>query len=105
MTRNEIEIISGVLLDEAALTFDELAHACGVPHEWVSIHVAAGILATAGSAPAEWRFSSRELCRARQLLALERDFEALPELAALVIDLQEEIARLRSRLGRSARGD
>jgi chaperone modulatory protein CbpM len=29
---------------------------------------------------------------------LERDFEALPELAALVADMQEEIASLKHRL-------
>ena len=99
MTRNEFESISGVLLDDAALTLDELAHACGVPLDWVSLHVQAGMIATKRGEPTNWRFSSRDLWRARQLYALERDFDALPELAALVIDLQEEIARLRSRLG------
>lgn len=98
MTCNEIETVSGVLLDDAALTANELAHACGVSCEWVSLHVEAGILAGAGIEPASWRFSSRDLWRARQLFALERDFDALPELAALVIDLREELARLRSRL-------
>ncbi len=102
MTRNELESISGVLLDDAALTLDELAHACGVPLDWVCIRVEAGIIETAGGAPANWRFSSRDLWRARQLQALERDFDAPPELAALVIDLQEEIARLRSQLGSDA---
>lgn len=98
MTRNEIEIINGVLLDEVALTLDELAHACGVSRDWVSLHVQVGILAVPEIEPESWRFSSRDLWRARQLCALERDFEALPELAALVIDLREEIIRLRSRL-------
>lgn len=84
MTRNELESISGVPLD------------------WVCIRVEAGIIETAGGAPASWRFSSRDLWRTRQLQALERDFDAPPELAALVIDLQEEIARLRSQLGSDA---
>lgn len=95
MTRTEIEIISGVLLDETALTLEELAHACGVSRDWVILHVEAGILAVPEIDSASWRFSSRDLWRARQLRALERDFDALPELAALVIDLQEEILRLR----------
>lgn len=102
MTRSEFASISGVLLDDDALTLDELAHACGVSLDWVSIHVAAGMLAKPDGEPASWRFSSHDLWRARQLYALERDFDALPELAALVIDLQEEIARLRSRLGSDA---
>lgn len=102
MTHNEFESLSGVLLDDAALTLNELAHACCVPLDWVVIHVEAGILAVRGADPSGWRFSSRDLWRARQLYALERDFDALPELAALVIDLQEEVARLRTRLGSDA---
>ncbi|MCO5099006.1 MAG: MerR family transcriptional regulator [Rhodocyclaceae bacterium] len=95
------EILDGVLLDESLLlTCEELAHACGGRVEWVSVHVQAGALPASGDAPAEWRFGSRDLRRALQMRALERDFEALPELAALVIDLQEELARLRARLGR-----
>ena len=105
MMRNETEIISGVLLDEVALTPDELAHACGVSLDWVCLHVEAGILAVPGTGPADWRFTSRDLRRVRQLCALERDFDALPELAALVIDLQEEIARLRGRVDRVAMND
>lgn len=100
MAHNEIESIRGVLLDDAALTLEEIAHACGVPLDWVRVHVEAGILAMSATEPFNWRFSSHDLWRARQLYALERDFDALPELAALVIDLQEEIARLRRRLGR-----
>lgn len=95
------EIHSGTLLDEAVLlSCEELAHACGVQVEWVRIHVQAGALDANGGLPEEWRFGSRELRRARMMQALERDFEALPELAALVIDLQEELARLRARMGR-----
>jgi chaperone modulatory protein CbpM len=45
-----------------------------------------------------WRFRSGDLNRARRLLALERDFEANEQLAALVIDLGDEIRRLRTRL-------
>lgn len=93
------EIISGVLLDEKALTVNELAQACGVTLEWVSIRVEMGVLAVPAENPAEWRFASRDLWRARQLCALERNFDALPELAALVVDLQEEIARLRAQVG------
>jgi chaperone modulatory protein CbpM len=38
------------------------------------------------------------LARARRLAAVERDFEANPELAALVADLIEEVERLKGRL-------
>lgn len=96
---NDDEIVTGILLEDMMLTCDELARACGVPAEWVAVHVEAGVLPVGGGSPSEWRFAGSELRRARRLCALERDFDALPELAALVIDLQEEIARLRRLLG------
>ncbi|MGH8767413.1 MAG: MerR family transcriptional regulator, partial [Burkholderiales bacterium] len=46
----------------------------------------------------ELRFVSADLARARRLAALERDFDANQELAALVVDLIEEVGRLRAQL-------
>lgn len=93
------DILAGVLLDDAALTLEELAQACAVEPRWILERVEAGFL---GGAAAEqvacWRFTSAELVRARRLAAMERDFDANPELAALVADLIEEVTRLRGRL-------
>jgi len=94
-----VEPLSGEILEEAALDCKAFARACGVSMEWVSAQVEAGAILVAGSVREEWRFGARDLLRARHLAALERDFDAAPELAALVIDLQDEIARLRRLLG------
>jgi chaperone modulatory protein CbpM len=51
-----------------------------------------------------WRFRSVDLDRARRLLSIERDFDANEQLAALVIDLGDEIRRLRARLHVLGRG-
>ncbi len=64
-------------------------------------HVREGLLAAPGEEPSTWRFSSRDLRRARQMLRFERDFDAVPELAALVADLFEELDDLRHRLRRA----
>jgi chaperone modulatory protein CbpM len=96
---HEIKSLSGVLLDDAALTVEELARACNVEPDWVVRRVRAGIL---GGQPAvqvtEWRFRSGDLLRARSLLRVERDFDANEDVAALVVDLTEELRRLRARL-------
>lgn len=93
------EPISGVLLDEVALTLEELARAVDVEPEWVVRHVQAGVLGGEVAVQVtSWRFRSRDLDRARRLLRLERDFDANEDVAALVIDLGDEIRRLRSRL-------
>lgn len=100
---HEMTIVSGVLLDDAALTLEELARACNVEPDWIVRRVQAGILSgTAGPGNVvqvtEWRFRSGDLLRARLLLQVEHDFEANEDVAALVADLTEEVRRLRARL-------
>ena len=56
------------------------------------------LLSVAGDAPDAWRFTSVHVRRARAMRRIERDFDAVPELAALVADLIEEIEALRARL-------
>lgn len=99
-------VIVGVLLDDAALDLHELARACGVEPDWVVRHVSGGLLgadevAALGLdevARAQWRFRSDDLRRARRLVSLERDLDANDEIAALVLDLADEVRRLRTRL-------
>jgi chaperone modulatory protein CbpM len=91
--------LSGVLLDEVALSLEELARACDVAPDWVVRHVRAGTLGGALAVQVtEWRFASADLVRARRLLRVERDFDANEDLAALVVDLGDEVRRLRTRL-------
>jgi chaperone modulatory protein CbpM len=92
------DILTGVVLDEVALTLEDLARACAVEPQWIVERVEAGLLGSASLNSVELRFVSADLARARRLAALERDFDANQELAALVVDLIEEVARLRGRL-------
>ncbi|TFW18844.1 MerR family transcriptional regulator [Duganella callida] len=94
-------IISAVLVDDAALTLEELAQACAVEPDWVVARVRTGILLDAGGGADDsggWRFTSADLVRARRLCQIERQFEANDDVAALVVDLSEEIRRLRCKL-------
>jgi chaperone modulatory protein CbpM len=91
--------LSGVLLDDVALTLDELARAVEVEPDWVVRHVRAGTLGGETTVQiTSWRFRSGDLVRARRLLRVERDFDANEDLAGLVVDLGDEIRRLRARL-------
>jgi len=92
-------ILIAAVLDDDCLTLDEFARACAVRREWVIEHVREGLLGVPGEEQERWRFGSRELRRARQIRRFERDFDAVPELAALVADLLEELAELRAQLG------
>lgn len=91
--------LNAVLLDDVALTLEELARAVPAEQDWVIRHVRAGTLG--GDTLVEvtsWRFRSGDLVRARRLLRVERDFDANEDLAALVVDLGDEIRRLRVRM-------
>ena len=92
------QIVTGVLIDEVALELDELARAVQVEPDWVVRHVQAGVLGEGSVQATALRFRSSDLARARRLLELERHFDADEELAALVIDLADEVRRLRARL-------
>lgn len=97
MTTNVI----GVLLEDKALSLEELARACAVEPDWVVQRVQTGVLLHGGSPPGQltaWRFTSLDLVRARRLREIESVFDANADLAALVVDLSEEVARLRRRL-------
>jgi len=95
---NHHPIVSGELIDEATLSLEELARACSVESDWVVERIESGLLADGSPYMASWRFTSRDLARARRMCRLERDFEAAPELAALAVDLIEENQRLKERL-------
>jgi chaperone modulatory protein CbpM len=93
------EIVEGVPLESRALTLDELARACAVEPEWVVHHVQSGILlGREGTTLETLQFTSVDLGRARRLAQLEKDFDANEDLAALVVDLCDEVRRLKSRL-------
>ena len=95
-------IVTGTALDEDGLSLDELVRICAVSREWVVERVEDGLLPAAGMAAgsdaAIWRFTSRAVWRTRRMHSLERDFDAVPELAALAADLMEELERVRQRL-------
>ncbi|MEW5892151.1 MAG: chaperone modulator CbpM [Pseudomonadota bacterium] len=92
------DVLIGVLLDESWLTLEQVAAACDVEADWLLAHLEAGLFPHAESVAGVWRFAEEALLRARRMRSLERDFEAVPELAALVADLMEESDRLRARL-------
>lgn len=86
--------------EEAWLDLDAFCCVTRLAPEWVRERVAGGLLVVAFGANDDWRFDAVALRRAQRLAALERDFDAVPELAALVADLEEELTRLRRSMAR-----
>lgn len=92
------DLIIGSLMEDSWLTLEQIAAACVVDPDWLLRHIEAGLFPHAESVSGVWRFSGPALQRARRMRQLERDFDAVPELAALMADLLEEMDRLRTRL-------
>lgn len=95
---HEQDILTGSLMEDTWLTLEQIAAACTVEPAWLLCHLDAGLFPHAESVAGVWRFSGPALQRARRMRQLERDFDAVPELAALVADLLEEMDALRARL-------
>ncbi len=76
----------------------DLARACGAGVDWVVQLVEVGIVAAPeSSAPPEaWRFQSSDLQHALEARRLERDFGVSLDAAALILDLQHELRRLKA---------
>jgi len=98
------DIVAGSILEGAALTVQQLCTVCAIEEEWIVRHVEEGLFAVSGRSVGEWRFSAAHLRRAQRMRMLEQNFDAAPELAALVADLQEEMDELRARLRRAGLG-
>ena len=100
----EDDILSGSLLEETWLTLEQVATACTVEPEWLARHLDEGFFPQVANVAGAWRFSTVSLARARRMWGVERDFDAVPELAALMADVLEELDEMRARLRRAGLG-
>lgn len=87
----------GEVVEETGYSIEQLAHTCGVTHDWVVSHVEAGVLQIDAQQNIV-RFDCATIIRARRVAHLEKSFDADPQLAALTTDLIEEVLELRRRL-------
>lgn len=98
-------VVTGLALgDEAWLELEELARACGADMAWVRALVDEGLVLPPVEQP-RWRFGGVELARARRIRRLQRDFEANLQSVAVMLDLMDEIERLRAVLQRAGLRD
>ncbi|MDH4153120.1 MAG: chaperone modulator CbpM [Nitrospira sp.] len=98
----EQELLTGsVIGDEAVLSIEELARACGAEAQWIMELVAVGLLEPQGTETSRWRFRAEDLSCARRVARLQRDFDASLDAAAVMLDLLDQIEQLRARLKRA----
>ncbi len=95
----EQDILTGsVIGDEAVLSIEELARACGAEAQWIIELVTVGLLEPQGTETTRWRFRAADVSCARRVARLQRDFDASLDAAAVMLDLLDQIEQLRARL-------
>lgn len=101
--------------EDAWLDLAELARACGTEPGFIGLLIEEGLVepapaglpdaapppAVAAADEAGWRFGGEALARVRRIQRLQRDFEASLASVGLMLDLLDEIDRLRGRLQRA----
>lgn len=98
---NTTSIAIGVSLSgEHALELEAFAQACGTEAEFVRLLVDEGLVQPLAEQPA-WRFGGEALARVRRIRRLQRDFEANLQSVAVMLDLLDEVERLRAALYRA----
>ena len=94
----ELDILTGVILDEQSLLgLVELTRVCGLARATLTEMVAEELLQPLGQTPEDWQFPGPQVRRARRAARLMRDLELSVHATALVLELLEELERLRSR--------
>lgn len=105
MPRDMTTLLTGTVLnDELLLDLGELCQLCGVNAEHILDMVEEGVVEPQGASPTQWRFRGPSVRRVQIALRLQRDLRVNLAGAALVLDLLEELERLR-RLHRQWNGD
>lgn len=82
---------------DAEPALEQFCRLAGVELRWMHQRLDEGLLVAPG---APLVLDASLLRRIRRLAWLEREFDAVPELAALVADLEAEVQALRARLDR-----
>ena len=92
------DVLIGSLMEDSWLTLEQVANVCQVEPDWLLFHIQEGLIPQAESVAGVWRITTASVIRARRMHDLESNFEAVPELAALMADMLEELDYLRARL-------
>lgn len=86
------------IMDDSWLTLEQLAHICRVETAWLQHRIEEGLFPHAEGMAGTWRFNHQCVIRAQRMYWLESGFDAAPELAALIADMQDELDLLRKQL-------
>lgn len=95
MTNHQQPALTGELLQDYCLTLQQLCHSAAVEPDFVLELVEYEVLEPQGQRAVNWRFQAEDIARLRRAERLIRDFELNLSGLALVMQLLDEVAKLR----------
>lgn len=100
-SRNETRALIGTILEEeVVLSLGELSQAARLSTQRIVELVEEGVVEPIGREPGKWTFRGTSLQRIRCARRLEQDLGVNSAGIALVLDLLDEVGRLRARIER-----
>lgn len=96
--KRKASIQAEIVTDTVTCTMEDLCASCGADADWIATIVEHGIIEPIGDNRNEWRFTSISVVRAAKARRLERDLDLNVSGIAVVLDLLDEIERLKTRL-------
>ncbi|OGT35426.1 MAG: hypothetical protein A3F11_01475 [Gammaproteobacteria bacterium RIFCSPHIGHO2_12_FULL_37_14] len=91
------EVMIVVNYTENAFSLDELCEACQISPNFIGDLIEYEIICPEGETPEEWVFDMIQLQRVKTVLRLQHDLEVNLAGAAVVLDLMDELERLRAK--------
>jgi len=99
MVKQTTDILSGnIIEEEESLTLRQLCEACSVHAEYIIDLVNEGIIEPSGVQNTHWCFNGVSIRRVRTARHLQRDLGINLAGIAMVLEMMDEMDRLRSRL-------
>ena len=103
MSKQPVMVIGGEIVEERpVLTLAQLSGACGIAPDKLVEYVQLGVIepVSGGSSVRQWRFAAATLTRLYKAARLQRDLGVDADSLALVLDLLEDMERMRARMRR-----
>ena|SRR3990167_19394 len=96
MAKKELIIVVDYI-NESMLSLDELCQICHVSPDFISDLITYEIVYPEGDTQDEWVFNVMQLQRVKTVLRLQRDLEMNLAGVAVVLDLLDEVEKLRAK--------
>ena len=96
MVKKDIIIIADYS-QESPLSFEEICKICNISSDFIYDLMEYEIIQLQDETPEEWRFDINQLQRVKTALRLQRDLEVNLAGVAVILDLLDEMEKLRTR--------